>query len=44
MYLKNVPHVVFDPLLRNLGDGLDSTTALDSGMQKQDKAYVASCM
>jgi len=31
-------------LLRNPGDGLDSTTALDSGMQRQDKAYVASCM
>jgi len=31
------------PLLRNSGDGLDSTTALDIEMQRQDEVYVASC-
>jgi len=32
--------VVFGPLQRNPVDGLDSATALDTGMQRQDKAYV----
>jgi len=42
MYLKNVPPLWFlPPLLRNPGDGLDPTTALDTGMQRQDKANVA---
>jgi len=47
LYFKNVPLLVFFyPLLRNPDDGLDSTTVLDAGMQRQDKAYVyvASCL
>jgi len=31
-------------LLRNPGDGLDSTTALDTEMPRHDKVYVASCL
>jgi len=38
------PLVVFGNLLRNPGNGLDSATALDTGMQRQDKTYVASCL
>jgi len=45
LYLKTVPPLWFClPPLRNPGDGLDSATALDTEMQRQDKAYVASCL
>jgi len=36
--------VVLTPLVRNPGDGLECTTALDTEMQRQDKVYVASCL
>jgi len=38
------PLAVFGLLLRNRVEGLDPTIALDTGMQRQDKAYVTSCL
>jgi len=42
--LKKGPRCGFWTLLRFPGDGLGSTAALDTGMQRQDNAYVASCL
>jgi len=44
VFKKCAPLWFLASLLRNPGYGLDSTTALDTEMQRKDKVYVASCL